>query len=305
MEGRLWFYGAVTGEIKMVLLYYLGSNMPLVSSGSLLGESCTMWMAQQAGPQGIVGSRVVSLKGWECLKLEAHCSLVTFSLHRRALGIPSILPWKDSLLPPRNSGLCRDHLFMLYVFFSNLKCTFWMKNEPVYLTAIAWTFLYVTLFEKFVWRCILILLFLILKRRRWDICFPCILKKGKVYVELLLFLYFSFNNSWFYAYIKSDRMCNFHLIIQSIPSIQGKNNGNKWLLFLKKGISMLYAVHQTFLHQTLVAAHLAWAPCAWDWAFLVIYQVSGLFLGMEMNTALGALEFQVEGVPWAEGLRPA
>lgn len=92
MEGRLWFYGAVTGEIKMVLLYYLGSNMPLVSSGSLLGESCTMWMAQQAGPQGIVGSRVVSLKGRECLKLEAHCSLVTFSLHRRALGIPGILP---------------------------------------------------------------------------------------------------------------------------------------------------------------------------------------------------------------------
>lgn len=50
--------------------------------------------------------------GWEEL-------LVIFPLYCRAPGIPCILPWKDSLLLPRNSGLGRSCLFI-----HGLKCTF-------------------------------------------------------------------------------------------------------------------------------------------------------------------------------------
>lgn len=89
-------------------------------------QAWSQWISPSGMPyQMEVGTRWVGGKpSWALTGLrvlEAGGSswlLVTFSLYRRAPGIPCMLPWKDSLLLPRNSGLGRTCLFIY-----GLKCT--------------------------------------------------------------------------------------------------------------------------------------------------------------------------------------
>lgn len=106
--------------------------------------------ALEVDPRGLWKACWWSWKAWEYLELEAPCSLVTFFICSRALGIPSILPWKDCVLPPRNSGLGR---IVCLCYFKKKK-----KSEMYFLEekwTCFWTFLcVVSLIENSVWRLI-------------------------------------------------------------------------------------------------------------------------------------------------------
>lgn len=71
---------------------------------------------------GVVGSWLGNLVNPQRLRTsEAEVILwllLTFSQYCRAPGIPCILPWKDGLLLPGNSGLCRSCLFIYCLKFT-------------------------------------------------------------------------------------------------------------------------------------------------------------------------------------------
>lgn len=144
----------------------------------------------ELGPRGLCRAWWQLWTTCESLKLEAYCSRVTFFLCGTTLGIPNILPWKTVyclLGIPDIIGIPCLYYFSKY----NRKCTFWKKTEPVYLTAMAWTFLgVVSLIENSVWKRIFRL--------------PSLLssfKRGKI--GTLLSKHFNRNNPQSEIYMKS------------------------------------------------------------------------------------------------------
>lgn len=115
--------------VELRILSLFGRNLPRVVSVAFNRE------ASELDPGGLCKAWWVSGMAWECLTPEAHYSLVTFSRDSRALGIPSILPWKAvyCLL----GILDMAGIVCLYYFLINLE-----EKELVYLTATAWGFLY-------------------------------------------------------------------------------------------------------------------------------------------------------------------